>query len=55
MKRQISFLLALMVFLGACSKEPQNELLDKATQKAEAQDASFRVRDLTNITFGKNK
>ena len=45
MKRQISFLLALMVFLGACSKEPQNELLDKATQKAEAQDASFRVKD----------
>ena len=45
MKRRISFLLALMVFLGACSKEPQNELLDKATQKAEAQDASFRVKD----------
>ena len=45
MKRQTSFLLALMVFLGACSKEPQNELLDKATQKAEAQDASFRVKD----------
>ena len=53
MIKKFSLLLVLALCLPSCSKEPQAEQLEKATQEAEATDQQYRTKDF--VWQGLNK